>query len=159
MGRYSRSTRSSSHPHPTSLSAPFLSLATFVIILAFALVAVRRRLVRLASTTSYQMLPTTSPSSQRVPVVVPCSPQQNNRYDKGARHPNVDLLYSSAGASGSGSGSGSSNLPPHYTAPITGAPQLDDELVERIAQRLARLVREDAPPTYETSTAVQPPDV
>ncbi|KAJ6488741.1 hypothetical protein C8R45DRAFT_992765 [Mycena sanguinolenta] len=142
-------------PHPTNHYSSFLSLITFVIILAFALTAVRRRLVRLANTTSHQMLPIASSNPQRVPVTVPSSQPQNVRHDKGARRPDAEVPYSSVGASGSGNGG--LNLPPHYTAATTDMPQLNDELVERIAQRLARLVREDSPPTYETSTTTHPP--
>ncbi|KAJ7214678.1 hypothetical protein B0H12DRAFT_366619 [Mycena haematopus] len=141
-------------PHATNQPASYLSLVTFLIILAFALAAVRRRLIRLANTTSHQILPIASPDSGRLPGPAPSSHQQSVPRDKGAQQTYV-VPYSGAGASGSDNGG--SNLPPHYAVPSTGPHQLDDELVERIVQRLARLVRDDAPPTYETTTAAQPP--
>ncbi|KAF7349131.1 hypothetical protein MVEN_01435300 [Mycena venus] len=136
-------------PHPETKYAfkSHISLVAFFVLLAIILVAVRRRLIRLAHTTSYQMLPMTSnpPASS---ASTPAAPSALHRRDKGTPHP----YFNESGASGSGSGTGSQTVPQYYAPPATD-PQLDDALVERIAQRLARLVHEDAPPTYETTTA------
>lgn len=139
-------------PHPGN-AVTRLSLAMFLIILAFVLASIRRRFIRLANKTSHQMLPVscTGPSNtERVPsaAVVP-APHYAVRPDKGAAQAYSDNLYAAvAGGGASGSGSGQ-HMPPQYDAAGTAGPQVDDELVERIAQRLARLVHDDAPPTYE----------
>ncbi|KAF8209079.1 hypothetical protein K438DRAFT_1811677 [Mycena galopus ATCC 62051] len=143
---------------PEPRSGSYFSLAAFLIVLAFTLAAVRRRFVRIANMTSHQMLPIAS-SGQPNPVratpaaVALSSQQQSIRQDKKETPvPYSDpAAYLTAGASGSSQAQG---LPPHYTPQTLGSTQIDDELVERIAQRLARLVREDgdAPPTYETTT-------
>ncbi|KAJ7913393.1 hypothetical protein B0H13DRAFT_2005127 [Mycena leptocephala] len=130
----------------------YLPFAMFLVFLAFIVAFVRRRPGRLASSMYTQMLPLAS-TAQSLPEHIPTAPVQgpgplnSARRDKGAYS---QELYSTAGASGSGTGQ---NLPPYYAPADGAAPHVDDELVDRIAQRLARLVHNDPPPTYETTTA------
>ncbi|KAJ7174967.1 hypothetical protein C8R43DRAFT_1230511 [Mycena crocata] len=56
------------------------------------------------------------------------------------------------GPSGTGIGEEDLDLPPDYAQATPGS-RVDDELVERIAQRVANIVRDEAPPTYQTTTA------
>ncbi|KAJ7155334.1 hypothetical protein C8R46DRAFT_438904 [Mycena filopes] len=118
------------------------SLVVLIFLIALSLAGLRRRLRRLASTTatsSYQLLPTAIPPSS--PVAPP------PRRDKGmaaSSKQQGDEPHSSVTAGASGSGS-CQEMPPNYTP----ASRVDDELVDRIAQRVARLVQQDAPPTYE----------
>jgi hypothetical protein len=98
------------------------------------------------------MIPLASPD-ENLDHIAAAPAQPSVRPDKGTPRPYFEEPYSTAGASGSGY---SQQVPPYY-APTSSA-QHDDELVERITQRLARLVHEDAPPTYETTTAQLPSD-
>ncbi|KAJ7479588.1 hypothetical protein FB451DRAFT_1239357 [Mycena latifolia] len=141
-------------PQAMAQNTSHLSLLLLLIVLAFVFAAVRRRLVRLANKTSYQMLPVAAPEHPEPSALTMLPPP--NRVRTGKQHPypddDVHSLAGGSAASGSGSGSGDAHqkhMPPQY-AP---SPEVDDALVERIAQRLARLVRDDAPPTYENTTA------
>ncbi|KAJ6558723.1 hypothetical protein B0H10DRAFT_1967231 [Mycena sp. CBHHK59/15] len=103
---------------------------------------------------SQQMLPLSSlgPSDpERIPSApVAPRPHSSVRPDKGAPQPYYDEVDSTAGASGSGSGQ---QIPPHHASASAAGPEVDDKLVECIAQRLARLVHNDSPPTYEDITS------
>ncbi|KAJ7108324.1 hypothetical protein C8R44DRAFT_885072 [Mycena epipterygia] len=118
--------------HPDDKYAAHLSLAMSLVILAnlillFVLAAIRRRLIKLGliNKTSCQILPLSSPdlsSPERIPsAAVPPPPQKAVLPETGAAQPPY--------ATGEGS----------------------DELVERIAQRVAMLVQESPPPTYNTA--------
>lgn len=105
----------------------YLALLALLILLAPILVAMHRRRRRLAKGTSHHVLPITSKVASnpgRTPV-----PSSQRRPSPGA----------------GGTNSVQKMLPP----PAVDLPLADDELVERIAQRAASLVRADAPPTYE----------
>ncbi|KAJ7108323.1 hypothetical protein C8R44DRAFT_803999 [Mycena epipterygia] len=140
-------------PHPSNKYTSHLSLVMFLIILAFVLAAIRRRLIRLANKTSQQMLPlpTSGPSNpERVPSAAVAPPPHNTiRPGKGAVQAFSDGVSAAAAGGGASGSSSSQHMPPQYTPAGAAGPQVDDELVERIAQRLARLVHDDAPPTYE----------
>ncbi|KAJ7443197.1 hypothetical protein B0H11DRAFT_2093009 [Mycena galericulata] len=138
-------------PYPSSSAPSTLTFAMFLIILAFVLAAIRRRLLRHARKNTYQNLPLplSSPPSSSLEwsdeaITAPPPPPI-----KGSADPYLGEAHSTAGASGSSRGIGM--MPPDYGA----NPQVDGELVERIAQRLAQLVN-DAPPSYE-NTSAQPP--
>jgi hypothetical protein len=139
-------------PHPEDNSGSVLPLAALVVFLVLLLAFVRCRLIQIAHTASYQMIPLASPD-ENLDHIAAAPAQPSVRSDKGTPRPYFEEPYSTAGASGSGY---SQQVPPYY-APTSSA-QHDDELVERITQRLARLVHEDAPPTYETTTAQLPSD-
>ncbi|KAJ7676586.1 hypothetical protein DFH06DRAFT_610911 [Mycena polygramma] len=134
-------------PHP---GGSYLGLAVLLVFLAFLVVGIRRRFVRVANQASYQLLPQAShgaSNSARISPPPAAPPFKTGvRPDKGAPQADSDEIYASGGASGSGA-----TLPPYYAPATAGAQQGEDELVERIAQRLARLVQNDAPPMYETT--------
>ncbi|KAJ6569712.1 hypothetical protein DFH09DRAFT_1466227 [Mycena vulgaris] len=108
----------------------YLALLALLILLAPILVAVHRRRRRLAKGTPHHVLLITSQvasNPSRTPVL---SSQQ---------HPSPRA---------GGTNSIQKILPP----PAVALPLADDELVERIAQRAASLVRADALPTYKKDT-------
>ncbi|KAJ6572790.1 hypothetical protein DFH09DRAFT_1152694 [Mycena vulgaris] len=139
-------------PLSRSQSTSHFTLVMVVLIVALVLAAIRRRLIWAANKTSQQMLPLSSPGPsnfERIPSAPIAPPRRNHvRPDK---QPYADEVRSTAGgseASGSGSGRGQ-QVPPQYSSAAAAGPEVDDALVERIAQRLARIVHDDAPPTYE----------
>ncbi|KAJ7633302.1 hypothetical protein B0H17DRAFT_1217529 [Mycena rosella] len=141
-------------PHPGN---KYITFAICIVILALVFVAVRRCLVGMRNWTTHQMLALSSaPSSnaERIPSDYIMAAASNRvRPDKAQAYAD-EVTFPAGGSDASGSGS-SQHRPAQYFPVVdtVAAPEVDDALVERIAQRLARLVRDDAPPTYENTTA------
>ncbi|KAJ6620192.1 hypothetical protein B0H10DRAFT_1102710 [Mycena sp. CBHHK59/15] len=139
-----------------------LALIAFLFWVAYLIAIVRRRLLRLVCIPSHPMLPLSDPPTPPCAASVPL-----NVYPAPAplpvRHEKQNRDYTRADFAAAASGSGgapqygagpSRSLPAPAAYGLAPGTQVDDDLVERIAQRVARIVHDDAPPpTYvETST-------